>query len=230
MLYMFYILYIFYIIYNIFFLFSYIFFFFIEPCYYLKMSGKLEDIGELVLLIGDFHSPIRNLGLPDCFKELLKTDKIKHVLCTGNVGCNENLELLKNIADSVHITKGDMDDNFDFPEDITLCIGDFKISLIHGHQIIPWGDMNALLQWQKKYDSDIIISGHTHKNSIVQYEGKYFINPGSVTGAFQPWLSEPTPTFILMAVAKSNIVLYVYEEKNGKTNVEMSELHKSTVI
>ncbi|GAB68623.1 vacuolar protein sorting 29 [Plasmodium cynomolgi strain B] len=190
------------------------------------MSGKLEDIGELVLLIGDFHSPMRNLGLPDCFKDLLKTDKIKHVLCTGNVGCRENLELLKNIADSVHITKGDMDDEYDFPEDINLTIGDFKMSLIHGHQIIPWGDTNALLQWQKKYDSDIIISGHTHKNSIVRYEGKYFINPGSATGAFQPWLSQPTPSFILMAVAKSSIVVYVYEEKNGKTNVEMSELQK----
>ncbi|KAI4835931.1 vacuolar protein sorting-associated protein 29 [Plasmodium brasilianum] len=190
------------------------------------MSGKLEDIGELVLLIGDFHSPMRNLGLPECFKDLLKTDKIKHVLCTGNVGSSENLELLKNIADSVHITKGDMDDNFDFPEDITINIGNFKISLVHGHQIIPWGDMNALLQWQKKYDSDIIITGHTHKNSIVHYEGKYFINPGSATGAFQPWLSQPTPSFILMAVAKNSIVVYVYEEKNGKTNVEMSELHK----
>ncbi|SBS87755.1 vacuolar protein sorting-associated protein 29, putative [Plasmodium ovale] len=190
------------------------------------MSGKLEDIGELVLLIGDFHSPMRNLGLPDCFKDLLKTDKIKHVLCTGNIGSNENLELLKNIADSVHITKGDMDDNYDFPEDISLNIGDFKISLIHGHQIIPWGDINALLQWQKKYNSDIIITGHTHKNSIVQYEGKYFINPGSVTGAFQPWVSDPTPSFILMAIAKNSIVVYVYEEKNGKANVEMSELNK----
>ncbi|SCM08339.1 vacuolar protein sorting-associated protein 29, putative [Plasmodium chabaudi adami] len=158
------------------------------------MSDKLEDIGEFVLVIGDFHSPMRNLGLPDCFKELLKTDKIKHVLCTGNVGCNENLELLKNIADSVHITKGDMDSNFDFPEKINIKIGDFKISLVHGHQIIPWG--------------------------------KYFINPGSATGAFQPWVSNPIPSFILMAISKSSIVVYVYEEKDGKMNVEMSELRK----
>ncbi|SCM03034.1 vacuolar protein sorting-associated protein 29, putative [Plasmodium chabaudi chabaudi] len=190
------------------------------------MSDKLEDIGEFVLVIGDFHSPMRNLGLPDCFKELLKTDKIKHVLCTGNVGCNENLELLKNIADSVHITKGDMDSNFDFPEKINIKIGDFKISLVHGHQIIPWGDLNALLQWQKEYDSDIIISGHTHKNSINNFEGKYFINPGSATGAFQPWVSNPIPSFILMAISKSSIVVYVYEEKDGKMNVEMSELRK----
>ncbi|VWU49435.1 vacuolar protein sorting-associated protein 29, putative [Hepatocystis sp. ex Piliocolobus tephrosceles] len=190
------------------------------------MGEKVEDIGEFVLIIGDFHSPMRNLGLPDCFKDLLKTDKIKHVLCTGNVGSSENLELLKNIADSVHIAQGDMDDNFNFPEEISLNIGNFKIALTHGHQIIPWGDVNALMHWQKKYDSDIIIYGHTHKNSITQYEGKYFINPGSATGAFQPWVTKPIPSFILMAIAQNSIVVYVYEEKNGKTKVEMSELHK----
>lgn len=189
------------------------------------MSENLSDMGELVLLIGDFHSPIRTLGLPECFRELLRTDKIKHVLCTGNVGSNINLELIKNIADSVHIVKGDMD-TYDFPEEVCFTIGSYKIALVHGHQIIPWGDKEALLQWQKKYDSDIIVYGHTHQNSIFEYEGKYFINPGSATGAFQPWLLNNTPSFILMAVTENSLVLYVYEEKNGKTNVEMSEFKR----
>ena len=31
---------------------------------------------------------------------------------------------------------------------------------------------------------DILVTGGTHSNSIVEYENKYFINPGSATGAF----------------------------------------------
>jgi hypothetical protein len=33
---------------------------------------------------------------------------------------------------------------------------------------------------------DILISGHTHQNSTSEYEGKWFINPGSITGAYSP--------------------------------------------
>jgi putative phosphoesterase len=38
---------------------------------------------------------------------------------------------------------------------------------------------------QRQLDVDILISGHTHKNEVNEYEGKWFINPGSVTGAYR---------------------------------------------
>ncbi len=72
------------------------------------------------------------------------------------------------------------------PETKTVTIGEFKIGMIHGHQVIPWGDQEALANVQRELDCDILISGHTHKNSLSSYDGKYFINPGSATGAFTP--------------------------------------------
>lgn len=45
--------------------------------------GTNEELGELVLLIGDFHIPSRKPSIPKQFKELLQTDKIRYVLCTG---------------------------------------------------------------------------------------------------------------------------------------------------
>jgi putative phosphoesterase len=33
-------------------------------------------------------------------------------------------------------------------------------------------------------DVDILITGHTHKFEAFEFEGKFFINPGSATGAF----------------------------------------------
>jgi hypothetical protein len=40
---------------------------------------------ELVLLIGDFHIPNFATHFPKKFQELLVTDKISHVLCTGKI-------------------------------------------------------------------------------------------------------------------------------------------------
>lgn len=190
------------------------------------MGSNFTEFGDLVLLVGDFHIPQRAIDLPFCFRELLNTDKIRHVLCTGNVGCKQVLDNLRNIAGSVHVAKGDMDQQFDFPEYKVVQIGEFKVGLIHGHQIIPWGENESLLQWQRRLDCDILVSGHTHKNVVSEIAGKYFINPGSATGAYQPWCQKPVPSFMLMAVQGGSVVLYVYEEREGKANVVMSEFRK----
>eukprot|EP01066_Platyproteum_vivax_P005307 Platyproteum_vivax@DN16742_c0_g1_i1.p1 len=191
--------------------------------------SSFGEFGELVLLIGDYHIPTRKQDLPPCFKDLLSTDKIRHVLCTGNVGSQEVVDSLNKLASSVHIVKGDFDQDFNFPESIILDIGEFKIGLLHGHQVIPWGESDALLSWQRKLGCDILISGHTHINSVTEEQGHYFVNPGSVTGAPTPTinpLQECVPSFMLMAVQGSNVILYTYEEHAGKSNVEMHEFQK----
>jgi vacuolar protein sorting-associated protein 29 len=95
------------------------------------------------------------------------------------------------------------------PETKVITIGAFKIGLCHGHQVVPWGDAEALaalrrevtllfvwlshescpgtrlgVAWCFQLDVDILVSGHTHQNSVIEYEEKFFINPGSITGAF----------------------------------------------
>ena len=64
----------------------------------------------------------------------------------------------------------------------------------------PWGDLEALATVQRKLDVDILIHGHTHEPSIQQYDGKYFINPGSATGSYSAMNSNVIPSFILMAI------------------------------
>ena len=84
----------------------------------------------------------------------------------------------------MYIAKGDCDDFTDLPETKILEISGFKIGLIHGHQIVPWGDVDALSQCQRELECDILVSGHTHASSVNCVEGKYLINPGSATGAY----------------------------------------------
>lgn len=38
----------------------------------------------------------------------------------------------------------------EFPETATVTIGELKFGLCHGHQIVPWGDTEALQNLQRK--------------------------------------------------------------------------------
>lgn len=65
----------------------------------------------------------------------------------------------------------------DLPEQKVLQIGEFTLGLTHGHLCMPWGDPEALAALQRQLDVDILITGHTHKTEVYEYEKKYIINP-----------------------------------------------------
>uniref|UniRef100_A0A7S2E2M5 Vacuolar protein sorting-associated protein 29 n=1 Tax=Alexandrium andersonii TaxID=327968 RepID=A0A7S2E2M5_9DINO len=188
------------------------------------------EFGSLVLLIGDYHTPQRKGDVPSCFKELLNTDKIGMVLCTGNVGCKSTVDQLKGIAgEDCKIVSGDADYGLDFPEQHVTKVGEFSVGVIHGHQIIPWGDNVALAKCAGRLGVDILVSGHTHRHGIVSMGGKFIVNPGSVTGACTAMGDfDITPSFMLMSVQGPNLTLYTYEENNGEAKVSVNELKKDS--
>ncbi len=65
-----------------------------------------------------------------------------------------------------------------------VSLQNWKIGICHGHQIVPWGDIEAMGMMQRQLDVDILVTGHTHKFAVTPHEGKLFINPGSATGAY----------------------------------------------
>ena len=83
--------------------------------------------------------------------------------------------------------------------------------------------MEALAGVQRQLDVDILISGHTHQQQIKQYDGKYFINPGSATGSFSAVNSKPNPSFILIAVQGDDIVAFLYELINDEISITSLE-------
>ena len=165
--------------------------------------------------MGDLHIPFRCNALPAKFKKLLVPGRIHHILCTGNLCSKETLDYLKTLASDVHIVRGDFDkvrisnifvylhnkiltNNINlifksifqisstYPEQKVVTVGQFKIGLCHGHQIVPWGDPESLASLQRQLGVDILITGHTHKFEAYEHDGKFFINPGSATGAYNP--------------------------------------------
>lgn len=99
--------------------------------------------------------------------------------------------------------------------------GNLRIGFTHGDSIIPPGDPDALLIAARQMDVDVLCWGGTCKFEAYEMEGKFFVNPGSATGAVA-WGDEVieaggdeeegnVPSFVLMDVQGDVLVLYVYQ-------------------
>jgi len=182
---------------------------------------------QLALILGDLHVPTRSRDLPEQFKNLLVPGKIHHVLATGNVGSKQMRDYLARTAPNYHQVRGDYDKDPNLPEKKVVQIGNFKIGLIHGHQVVPWGDTESLSAIQRQLDVDILISGHTHQFSVTTVDAKCLINPGSATGAYSSIASEIQPSFVLLAIQGNTAIIYVYKiKKNGELDVGRSSFDK----
>lgn len=192
------------------------------------MSGG-KDFGELVLVLGDAHIPHRSGSIPEKFQRMLVPNKMQHVVCTGNLSTKEMYDEIRGLAPNIHVVGGDFDEGTHFPESKVIQIGHFRIGVIHGHQIVPWGDPHSLATFQRRLDVDILVTGHTHKNEVNEFDGKWFINPGSITGAYSSLqAADVTPSFILLAIQGNKVVTYVYELHGDNVEVSKSEFQKKS--
>ncbi|XP_066919032.1 vacuolar protein sorting-associated protein 29-like [Clytia hemisphaerica] len=183
----------------------------------------------LVLVLGDLHIPHRKSGLPVKFKKLLVPGKIQHILCTGNLCTKESYDYLKTLASDVHVVRGDFEENITYPEQKVVSVGPFRIGLCHGHQIVPWGDAESLAMVQRQLDVDILITGHTHRFEAYEHEGKFYVNPGSATGAYNPLDLNIVPSFVLMDIQAETVVAYVYQLHGDDVKVDRIEYKKTAV-
>ncbi|KAI8579325.1 hypothetical protein K450DRAFT_242695 [Umbelopsis ramanniana AG] len=185
----------------------------------------------LVLVIGDLHIPNRVHDLSPKFKKLLVPGKIQQVISTGNICDKETFDYIRSISSGeVHIVKGDFDTNPSFPQSKVITHGPFRVGVIHGHQIVPWGDKEALNITARQMEVDVLLSGHTHQFDAYESEGRYFINPGSATGAYSglPGSADAVPSFVLMDIQGSTLFIYVYRLIDDDVKVEKIEYRKES--
>ncbi|KAI9849340.1 MAG: Vacuolar protein sorting-associated protein 29 [Sclerophora amabilis] len=186
---------------------------------------------RLVLVLGDLFVPDRAPGIPAKFKKLLSPGKIGQILCLGNLTDKETYDFLRSIAPDLQIVKGDFDveaPNLALSRIVTH--GSLRIGFTHGHTVIPAGDADSLLITARQMDVDVLLWGGTHKFEAYELEGKFFVNPGSATGAMSTdWWADgetPTPSFCLMDVQGDVLVLYVYQLRTDANGVESVGVEK----
>ncbi|KAI7622857.1 hypothetical protein KC346_g3010, partial [Hortaea werneckii] len=145
------------------------------------------------------------------FKKLLTPGKIAQILCLGNLTSPSAYAFLRQLAPDLQLVKGDFDipltsttnpqqppqqpsqsnppappeASYPIPTALSKVVthGSLRIGFTHGDSIIPPGDPDALLIAARQMDVDVLCWGGTHRFEAYEMEGKFFVNPGSATGA-----------------------------------------------
>lgn len=191
----------------------------------------------LILVIGDLHIPDRALDIPPRFKKLLAPGKIGQTLCLGNLTDRTTYEYLRGIAPDLKIVRGRFDaEASSLPLTQTVTHGSVRIGFLEGFTLVS-SEPDVLLAEANKLDVDVLcVGGGTHRFECFEYMDKFFVNPGSATGAFSPgWAlpgdneeeEEVVPSFCLMDVQGISLTLYVYQlrkDENGNENVAVEKV------
>lgn len=124
---------------------------------------------HVIGLISDTHGQLR-AGVHDAFHDV---DLILHA---GDVGGDDILDELSLIA-PVEAVYGNTDTpgNPRLAAQIVREVGGVLIQVQHGHES---GRLtaDALLE---RFTADVLVYGHTHKQSVTRREGRLVINPGA---------------------------------------------------
>ncbi|KAJ1728431.1 Vacuolar protein sorting-associated protein 29 [Coemansia sp. Benny D160-2] len=180
----------------------------------------------LILVLGDIHIPQRAADIPAKFRKLLVPGKIDRILCTGNVTDSATLEYLRSISSDVSVSRGEFDgrgsqqqqqqQSQQHPISVRTVAGQcgLRIGLVSGHFLVPGnGDVDTLAAAARQMDVDVLVSGSTHRFEAYEEQGRFFINPGSITGAFSPLEPNAVPSFVLLEVKDDApaVIVYVYQ-------------------
>lgn len=123
----------------------------------------------LVGLISDTHGLVR----PEVFDALHGVELILHA---GDVGGDDVLDELGTIAPIQAVT-GNTDDpgNPRLHEALDLTLDGVRVHVSHGHEVGPPTPEKLLA----RYSADVIVYGHTHRQLLIQAEGRWVVNPGA---------------------------------------------------
>lgn len=133
--------------------------------------------------------------------------KIGQTLCLGNLTDKQTYEYLRSIAPDLKIVKGRYDvEAASLPLTQVVTHGGIRIGFLEGFTLVS-NEPDLLLAEANKLDVDVLCWGGTHRFDTFEYMDKFFVNPGSATGAYATeWNKdgdEPTPSFCLMDVCAS---------------------------
>lgn len=100
--------------------------------------------------------------------------------------------------------KGNCDINdLETPDDFIFEAGTKKIFMTHGDLYRVKFGMNEIYYKAKELNADVVLFGHNHTSTLIEYDGIVFLNPGS-------------PTLPRAGTAKSIGLLYVGENIKGE--------------
>lgn len=122
----------------------------------------LKTIG----LISDTHGLLR----PEAVRALAG---VRHIIHAGDIGRPEILAALRRIA-PVHAVRGN-NDKGPWAAEIPLCLA----LELEGMRIHVLHDVKEMEIDPRAAGFSVVVSGHSHKPTVIERDGVQFVNPGS---------------------------------------------------
>src|SRR5689334_24332153 len=134
-----------------------------------RVRRLMPEASRVIGLISDTHGLVR----PDVHTALAGVDLILHA---GDVGGDEILDELALIA-PVRAVYGNTDPPGQprLTTSIDVDLGGVSVHVSHGHEVGSPTPAKLLA----RYNADVIVYGHTHKQMIVRADTRWVVNPGA---------------------------------------------------
>jgi len=118
------------------------------------------------------------------FKKLLSPGKISQTLCLGNLTDRATYDYLRSISPDLKMVRGRMDvEATSLPLTQVVTHGSVRVGFLEGFTLVS-DEPDVLLAEANRLDVDVLCwSGGTHRFECFEYMDKFFVNPGSATGA-----------------------------------------------
>lgn len=157
------------------------------------MAAKARVVG----LISDTHGLMRN----DVHAALSGVELILHA---GDVGGAEILSELSLIA-PVKAVCGNTDPpgDPDLSDEINMTLDGVRIHVSHGHEL----GSPTPAKLADRYNADVLVYGHTHRQLITRVDNKLVVNPG----AAGPRRFNLNPSVARMTITKGNAEVQIID-------------------
>lgn len=132
----------------------------------LEGNPRVRSASLRVGIIADTHGLLR----PEARKFLAGSD---HILHAGDIGSEDLLDALRVIAPT-SVVRGNNDTEpwaRDIPESLLLEFGSIGVFIVH--------DRAALGSRAAPAAANVIVTGHSHKPALDEWQGRLMVNPGS---------------------------------------------------
>ena len=145
-----------------------------------------------VLIVSDSHGI--NTYLDKALKDAAPFDMLIHL---GDLeGSQQYIE--ENVTCPIEMVSGNNDFFPDLKQDKCIMIDCYKVLLTHGHRHRVYHGTEAIKDWARLNEADIVMFGHTHR-PLIEMDDVIAINPGSIS---MPRQENRRPTYIVMEIDK----------------------------
>ncbi len=168
-------------------------------------------------MVSDTHVPERADSVPpemlDLIERLSPFDAVVHA---GDLVSESVLEWVRGLAPRAYVVRGNMD-YLELPEREVVELGPgLRLGVVHGHQVRPRGNVEALTALARRLGVSVLVSGHTHYPFVRESGGVLHVNPGSLTGVWGGGGGSMRPSLAVIEVGGDGVRVEVYELVAGR--------------